>query len=530
MTRCAASVSVGFAGDLVSALHSSARIALARGDVDSCGGAGRGGARALPRGGSHPRRRSRSQPPGAGASTSGRRSRVACNSPTRAECSSSRPATAAGGRRRSRPGRRASLAARRRGRRGAGAHRCRRHPPASGVELPPVAAAEHLALVGAVREALAEAGDPPPSGGIPTSSTCGRPPISGAAAELRLRTSRAPTTAARPVTARPVAARPLATRSTGDPTTGGPTTGDPTTDGPTTGGPTTDGPTTDDPTTDDPTTGDPTTGDPTTDDPTTDGPTTGDRSTDGPTTDGPTTDGPTTDGPTTDGPTTGDPTTGDPTTDGPTRSARRPGHAVGRRRPVRDDQAAARRSAAGVCTALGVGRPSAASMSSEPRALGQRVARRQGLRARRQQRLHLVGREVRALLEEQGDRARHHRGGLRRAGAPEEALRAVAGDAALGVVLVDVGARVAQADDRPARRDQIGVAGLRRRGSRTRRPRRRRSLRCPGGPTRPRRSRTGRSAGLVSDGVARPSLPAATTTTIPSMPRGLDRVGQGIEQ
>ena len=69
-------------------------------------------------------------------------------------------------------------------------------------------------------------------------------------------------------------------------------------------------------------------------------------------------------------------------------------------------------------------------------------------------RLDLVGREVGPALEQQRDGARDDGGGLRRAAALEQ----VVAHARLGVREVEGRVRVAQARDRAARRDEVGVA------------------------------------------------------------------------
>src|SRR3954453_17780441 len=69
-------------------------------------------------------------------------------------------------------------------------------------------------------------------------------------------------------------------------------------------------------------------------------------------------------------------------------------------------------------------------------------------------RLDLVGREVGPALEQQRDGARDDGGGLRRAAALEQ----VVARACLGVREVEGRVRVAQAGDRAARRDEVGVA------------------------------------------------------------------------
>jgi hypothetical protein len=87
--------------------------------------------------------------------------------------------------------------------------------------------------------------------------------------------------------------------------------------------------------------------------------------------------------------------------------------------------------------------------------LGRRVGLAERPRGPGEQRLDLVGGDARALLDDQGGGAGDDRGSLRGAGPLEEAV----GDAGGRVGKVDGRAGVAQADDRGAGRDQVGVAG-----------------------------------------------------------------------
>ena len=133
--------------------------------------------------------------------------------------------------------------------------------------------------------------------------------------------------------------------------------------------------------------------------------------------------------------------------------------------------------------------------------------------------LHLVGREVRVLLQQQRHRARRHRGGLGRPAAAES--RSPTRPPGNAWSMSEPGAR--KLDDRTAGRDHVRAAAQRRRGWRSRRRCRRPASGVPLVSDAPTASTNGSFAGSSSGAASLPSLPAETTTTMPCSRRSRRR-------